>query len=131
MSGFDKDKKTGQGGVWQPQQGSSPVVPTVPPAASTGTGGGRLNRLQPHPQALGAHSSFKRDPRTGAVTNYATYEPQANPQDPNPWQEMLRLDKTGSPHFNKATKQMIPTPHMHDPNAAGGVRVAQPGEVPR
>ena len=90
----------------------------------------RINKLQPNPDATGPHTTFKSDPRTGQITGYETYTPQTNPQNPNPWQSQGRFDLQGKPHFNKATGQYVPTPHVHDPQVPGGVRPALPGEIP-
>jgi hypothetical protein len=42
-----------------------------------------------------------------------------------------RVDITGDPHFNKATRQDVPTPHVHEKGVPGGVRPARPDEVPQ
>ena len=89
------------------------------------------NRLRPDPNASGSHTTFRRDPNTGRVSHYQTWEPQTNPQDPKPWVPARRFDLTGNSHYNKVTGQDIPTPHMHDPAAPGGVRPAEPEEIPK
>jgi RHS repeat-associated protein len=99
--------------------------------AGCASGGGRgKNKLVPDPDAEGAHSVFRTDPQTGEITHYETFEPQTNPQDPNPWQSTKRYDATGGSHFNKVTGQDVPTPHVHDPATPGGVRPPNPDEVP-
>ena len=97
------------------------------------TSGPPSSRLQPHPDAQGAHTSFKVDPQTGKVTKYETYQPQTNPQNPNPWESVKRVDtQHGEPHshFNKATQTDVPTPHVHEPTTPGKVRPAKPDELP-
>jgi hypothetical protein len=95
-----------------------------------GGGGGGGARLNPDPDAVGPHTVFRRDPQTGEVTHYATYRPQTNPQNPNPWELEVRYDAVGKPHFNKATQQYVPTPHIHDPTVPGGVRLPTLSEIP-
>jgi hypothetical protein len=51
--------------------------------------------------------------------------------DPRPFDQAKRVDVTGDPHFNKATRQDVPTPHVHEKGAPGGVRPARPDEVPQ
>lgn len=33
-------------------------------------------------------------------------------------------------HYNKATRQDIPTPHVHDPSVPGEIRIPEPWEMP-
>jgi hypothetical protein len=67
---------------------------------------------------------------TGDITNYAEYQPQTNAMDPNPWELVKRVDVTGSPHFNKVLGEDVPTPHVQGPGIPGGVRPAEPEEIP-
>jgi hypothetical protein len=53
-----------------------------------------------------------------------------NPRYPHAYQETLRYDGRGQPHYNKVTGQDVPTPHVHTSTAPGGVRPAAPGEIP-
>ena len=94
--------------------------------------GKNKNWLMPDAQAEGAHSVFRRDPMSGKVTHYDTYKPQSNPYDPKPWESVMRFDNPFEPHyhFNKVLKERIYTPHVHDPYFPGGVRPAQPREIP-
>ncbi len=55
----------------------------------------RINKLKPHSEATGIHSSFKRNPNTGIVTGYETYE--LNPFTQK-WVAKLRFRGVGSPH---------------------------------
>jgi hypothetical protein len=90
--------------------------------------------MQPNPNAEGPHTVFKVDQQTGKVKKYETYEPQTNPQNPNPWQTVKRVDTQNADphtHFNKETQQQVPSPHVHDPATPGGVRPAQPDELPK
>jgi Bacterial toxin 24 len=89
-----------------------------------------MNKLQPDPNATGSHTVFKRDPTTGKITGYETYEPQTSPRNLNRWESVRRTDLQGKPHFNKNTGQDVPTPHVHDTMAPGGVRGARPDEIP-
>ena len=79
----------------------------------------KKNKLKPDPDAKGPHTTFKRDPATGKITNYATYEP--NPLNPTGFDEVLRFDGVGHAHGG------IPVPHVHTPH---GVRAALPQEIP-
>lgn len=90
----------------------------------------RTNKLKPDLNATGPHSVFKRDPVTKQVTGYETYRPQTNPRNPIPWESVIRTDLQGKPHFNKALGQDVPTPHVHDAAAPGGVCPAMPNELP-
>jgi RHS repeat-associated protein len=92
-------------------------------------GGGRL-RLAPNPAAEGAHTTFRPDPATGRIGPYATWEPQPNPRNPNPWNLVKRFDPMGKPHYNKADDGWVYPPHVHEPGVPGGVRPAEPWEVP-
>jgi RHS repeat-associated protein len=92
---------------------------------------GARNRFKPDIRAEGAHSVFRRDPVTGQVSHYETFRPQTNPYDPKPWKSVLRFDAFGEEHLNKALKQWISTPHVHDPYYPGGIRPAWPRELPK
>jgi hypothetical protein len=100
-------------------------------AAVMGAPGGGRKRFAPDPTAQGPHSVFRRDPISGRVTHYATYQPQSNPMNPAPWEMTKRVDVVGKPHFNKETQTYVPTPHVQGPNIPGGARPAEPDELPR
>jgi RHS repeat-associated protein len=96
---------------------------------SDAPGGGRAkNKLAPDPTAEGPHTSFKRG-ADGKVSGYETYKP-SDPRNPNPWTSEKRVDVTGAPHYNKVTGQDVPTPHVQSPEVPGGVRPAEPWEIP-
>ncbi len=99
------------------------VVKAVVGAALTGKG---KNRIGPTPGATGAHSSIKRD-ENGRITNTATYEP--NPKNPSGFQEVKRVDVTGSSHKAPDGTE-VPTPHVHE-SGTKGVRPANSDEIPR
>ena len=92
--------------------------------AASGGGGRGSNKLAPDADAEGAHSTFKTDPQ-GKVTKYAEWK--ENSQNPSRFDEVKRVDVKGGSHFDKATGQDIPTPHVHE---GGTVRPALPEEVP-
>ena len=77
------------------------------------------NKLKPNPEANGAHTTYKRDPISKKITNYATYEP--NPLNPSGFDEVLRFDGVGATHGG------VSTPHVH---IGGNVRPAFPWEIP-
>lgn len=56
--------------------------------------------------------------KDGKITNTATYT--ANPQNPNGFQEIKRVDRVGASHNG------IPTPHVHE---NGKVRPAKDGDL--
>lgn len=92
-------------------------------------GGGR-NRLRPDKSAGGAHSTFKTD-NNGNVTGYAEWVPE--PRSSTGFSQVKRVDtQYANPHshFNKATGQYVPTPHVHEKTTPGGVRPATPEELP-
>ena len=91
--------------------------------------GGR-NRLIPDPNATGAHTVFRRDPTTGLVTHYETFQFQTNVYDPKMWESVKRFDAIGRKHTNKILKLDIQTPHIHDKTFPGGVRHPESWEVP-
>ena len=94
------------------------TVTTLSGAAALGENLGRVyssrskNDLAPDPDATGPHSTFKRDPLTGKVTNYETYRPQSNPNNPNPWEKIMRYDGVGKAHRETETGNYI-QPHVH------------------
>ncbi len=81
-----------------------------------------VRKLMPDSKAKGPHTTFKRD-QDGKITNHGTFDAKGNP--------IQRTDVTGKPHYNKETKQYVPTPHTHTPTTPGGVRPALPGELPK
>lgn len=87
------------------------------------------NRLRPNYAAEGPHPTFRTGP-DGSVTNYATWEPQSNPMNPAPWEMVKRVDVVGDAHFNKVTGAYVDTPHVQGPSIPGGVRPAEPWELP-
>ena len=46
---------------------------------------------------------------------------------------MKRYDGSRSSlsHYNKVTGEEIGTPHIHDPQCPGGVRIPEPWEIPK
>jgi hypothetical protein len=42
-----------------------------------------------------------------------------------------RCDLIGKAHFNKLTNMLVPTPHVHEKEIPGGVRPAEPYEIPK
>ena len=91
---------------------------------------GARNRFVPDMNATGAHSIFRRDPTSGKVTHYETFQPQTNPLDPKTWQSLRGYDSVGKSHRNKILKQDIKTPHIHDPSYPGGIRYPEHQEFP-
>jgi len=97
-------------------------------AVDTGYREGRgKNHLAPDANAEGDHTVFRRG-GDGEITNYATYE--ANHKNPSGFQETKRVDLAGQPHYDKAARRYIPTPHVKEAGEKG-VRPADPSEIPK
>ena len=88
----------------------------------------RLNKLKPHLEAKGDHTSFIEN-ILGYIIKYATYV--VNKLNPTGFDEQKRVDLQGNTHFNKITKEIISTPHVHEKNIIGGVRKANTNEIPK
>jgi hypothetical protein len=97
-------------------------APTVPTRSSRGK-----NHLQSDPDAVGPHSTFRRD-SDGNVKNHAEWTP--NSKNPSGFDQSKRVDMVGDEHQNKATREWIQTPHVHDKTVPGGIRAARPDELP-
>jgi RHS repeat-associated protein len=95
--------------------------------AGKGNTGRASNNIRPAEDAIGAHTGFKRDPKTGEITNYRTYEP--NPKNPSGFDQVSGYDGVGHPHRNAVTREPL-MPHVHDRSAPGGVRVPRSDEIP-
>jgi hypothetical protein len=104
-----------------------PKCPGNTPVVNTTT------KLVPELDAVGPHTTFRVDRVSGKVTKYETFTPQTNVNNPTPWESIKRVDtqyaKSRS-HYNKVTKEYVPTPHVHDPKLPGRVRPATPDELP-
>lgn len=84
------------------------------------------NKLSPIGEAVGPHTTLKRG-ADGRVTNYATYKP--NPRNPSKFDEVKRVDLKGKAHYDKKTRKVVRTPHVHE--KGGEVRPARAEEIPR
>lgn len=111
--------------------GFNKVQKTVQLAKAVSKGKRGAGKLAPDLAAQGPHSVFKRDPQTGKVTRYETYQPQTNAQNPNQWESVKRYDAQGKAHYNKETEKWVPTPHIQGHDIPGGVRPPFPHEIPR
>lgn len=89
--------------------------------------GRAANKLKPDLNAQGAHSTFKRSPNTGEITNYKTWQP--NTKNPSGFDLIKGYDGIGKPHTNSVTKQDL-MPHIHDKTVPSGVRVPDLWEIP-
>ena len=89
----------------------------------------KRNKVEPHPDAEGAHTTWKTDPQTGKITRHETYTP--NVKNPSGFDKVQSTDLTGAPHINKNTGDAIPTPHTQGKGIPGGVRPATADEIPR
>jgi hypothetical protein len=97
-------------------------------APKVGRGG---NKLKPVKEAAGPHSTFKRN-QQGKVSGHAEWKP--NSKNPSGFDQVKRTDtQYGNPHThrNKVTGENVPTPHTHGKDIPGGVRTADPSELPR
>ena len=88
----------------------------------------RGGRLRSDPDAVGPHSTFKRNPQTGQVDKYDEFQP--NSRNPNGFDRTKSFQRRGPPHTNKKTGEDIPTPHVNDSKTPGGVRRPEPSEIP-
>ena len=91
----------------------------------------RAPKLKPDPNAQAEHTVIRRDKGTGEIIKYETFKPQSNPQNPNPWEPDIRFDRYGPAHFNDVTKQKVPTPHIQGKSIPGGVKKAEPHDIPK
>lgn len=94
-------------------------------AESVAKGGRAANKLRPHPDATGAHTTFKQG-ADGKVSNYATYS--ENSQNPRGFQVTKRVDVTGKAHTNPDGK-VVSTPHVKE-GSSRYVRPARKDEIP-
>jgi RHS repeat-associated protein len=108
---------------------SGPAQTTARGGTATTSTGRAANRLRPDPRAEGPHSTFRRNARTGDVNHTATYRP--NPRNPSGHDQISRTDVTGAAHRNSITGDPVPTPHVQGRGIPGGVRPAEPHEIPR
>lgn len=92
---------------------------------SAAKGGRAANKLRPHPDAAGAHTTFKQGV-DGKVSNYATYS--ENPQNPSGFQVAKRVDVAGKAHTNPDGK-VVSTPHVKE-GSSRYVRPARKDEIP-
>jgi hypothetical protein len=107
---------------------TTPPVAFVATKAGGGYGGGG-QKLNPDPLADGApHTTFRTDPAAGEVTHYTSWEP--NLQNPSGYDPVKRFDEVGGSHYNKVTGERVPTPHIRGPGISGGIRPADPWEIP-
>ena len=119
-------------GVHTYYAGTNPVL-----VHNCGTGGSQADggfgrggqRLGPDEAAEGSpHSTFRRDPASGQVNHYTTWEP--NSMNPRGYDVAKRYDGVGGSHYNKIDHVDVPTPHIQGPGVPGGVRPAEPWETP-
>lgn len=89
---------------------------------------GTKNPLKPHPDAEGPHSTFRRDPKTGVIQNYQTYQYNDIAKQYVP---VLRYRGTGGPHGD------VDPPFILEPESNKGLgsprinaRPALPEEIP-
>gem|GEM_PF-3203187 len=102
--------------LWNARQKAAKNCPTPSKA--------RVNKLGPDPNALGAHTRFKRDPSTGRVSGYTSFDAHGNP--------VIRFRGSGRPHGG------IEPPHILQPKPGKGPgaplkvpRLPRPDELPR
>lgn len=89
----------------------------------------RTKKVEPIKDASGPHTTWKADPQTGQITRHETWKP--NPRNPTGWDKGQSTDLRGAPHINKQTGEAIPTPHTQGKGIPGGVRPANPSEIPK
>ena len=55
---------------------------------------------------------------------------EPNPKNPTRFDEIKGYDGIEGRHYNNVTEEWIETPHVHDPNRPGGIRVPELWEIP-
>ncbi len=89
--------------------------------------GGPKNRLEPDPNAEGPHSSLRRDPKTGVIQHYETYEYNERAGIYSP---ILRYRGTGGTH-GRVEPPLIIEPRPNKEFAPlRRARPALPSEIP-
>ncbi len=93
---------------------------------------GIAKKLMPYKNAKGDHSTFERG-TNGKVYKYETYEKTSTGHfNPKKRYDGGKPDGTpGAPHRNKKTGKDVPTPHVQGKSIPGGVRAADPNEIPK
>ena len=89
----------------------------------------RTKKVEPINDAGGPHTTWKSDPQTGEITRHETWSP--NLKNPTGWDKVQSTDLKGAPHINKQTGEAVPTPHTQGKGIPGGVRPADPSEIPK
>lgn len=88
----------------------------------------RTRKVEAITDASGPHTTWKSDPQTGEITRHETWTP--NSQNPTGWDSVQSTDLRGTSHINKQTGETVPTPHTQGKGIPGGVRPADPSEIP-
>lgn len=65
-------------------------------------------QVKPAPNAQDDHTTFKRNPKTGEVTNYKTWK--TNPENPSGFDEKIGYDGIGKSHTNPITGEKLMPP---------------------
>lgn len=89
------------------------------------------NKLKFDKDAVGDHTVFKRGDK-GRIYKYETYEKTKTGNfNPTKRYDGGKPDgSAGTPHKKRKTGESIPTPHVQGKDVPGGVRPAQPNEIP-
>jgi len=94
--------------------------------------GRQKNFLEPDPNAQGSHSTFRRNEQ-GQVTTHEEWK--QNPHNPSGFDSVKRTDtqyySREHSHYNKQTGQDVSIPHTQGKNIPGGIRPANPDELPQ
>jgi hypothetical protein len=107
-------------GLMTTGSGSTGSQGTAPAAG----GGVRVNKVDPHPEAQGPHTSFKRDPTTGKVTGYTEFDAAGNP--------VKRFRGEGKPHGGIEPPLVLErAPGKNPPSPLNRARPANSDELPK
>jgi RHS repeat-associated protein len=119
-------KQAGESGYHAVKAIATIAIVAIGAGIARGGGGGRgANNLKPDPSAGGPHSTFKTNAQ-GKVSGHAEWTP--NQRNPSGFDQVKRIDtQYANPHADRG----IPTPHVHEKSAPGGVRPATPAELPK
>jgi hypothetical protein len=92
--------------------------------ATAASGGARVNKVGPHPEAQGPHTSFKLDPTTGKVTGYTEFDAAGNP--------VKRFRGEGMPHGGAEPPFVLEPKRGKGPGSPPKVpRSPRPDELPK
>lgn len=88
----------------------------------------RRSKLKPDPNATGSHSVIKIN-HDGKIKGYETF--RINPRYITNFETELKYHSEGYAHYNKATKEKVETPHIHDKDLPNGIGKPNSDQIPK